>query len=129
MSTAKTDIKSFLESNLQDGLKGYFYENEKAERTIAENFVEIVVKVGENNASLDPPPLLITEEGQSYSVKITVYKPSAPATVDLSELSGQILRNGSRIESNFLTAIRKLIADKKNLWKDSMIRKVTVEVK
>jgi len=41
-------------------------------------------------------------------------------------LPGQLLRNRSRIESNLLTAIRKL--SQEQLWDASVIGKVTVVV-
>jgi len=119
MSTTENEIKEFLEDNFQTGLIGYFDNNkEQGEKAIVD-------RVGGKGSS--PPPFIVDEDsrgyGKRYSVRITVVK----AATD--ELPGQLLRNRSRIESNLLTAIRKLITENQPHWNASVIGKVTVEVK
>ena len=111
MSTTEKEINDFLDNHFNKGLQGYFYDNEKAERTIVDNS-SISFSIKEDSKGC----------GKRYSVEITV---DATASTDLP---GQLLRNRSRIESNLLTAIRKLIAAEKELWKDFLIGKVTVIV-
>ncbi len=108
MSIAQDEIKDFLESNFKKGLEGYFAcGNEEAERVIVENASSF--KVDEDSIGY----------GKRYSVEIEV-----PLV-----LSGRVLRNRSRIESNLLTAIRQLVSLNKPHWNNSVIRKVTITIK
>ena len=99
MSTTEDDIQEFLETEF-DKLKGYFgrddekTENEIVERAISEKFR---FSVEEDPRGYD----------KRYSVKINVDGSCIPT------LSGQLVRNRSRIESNLLSAIKKLISEKR----------------
>ena len=107
-----TLIEDFFVSEFQKGLKGYFEDNEKAESIVVNNVVS------------SPSSFSVKEEpcGKQYSVTITV-----PATAGAEELPGKLLRNRLRIESNLLTAVRKLISHSRKLWNTSVIKKITID--
>ena len=130
MCTAKNDIETFLKTDFTE-LQGYFdRDNEKAEKDIVEKTI--------SSLTLNPPPISfeIKEDSRGcdkrYSLEIIVNKSTVPITSNFSnefdDLQGQLLRNRSRIESNLLTAIRKLISEKMKHWNASVIGKVTVTV-
>ena len=131
MNTKESAIQKFLENNFKNGLQGYFDgDSEKAESTIVKNASRIPIAPTKPTKStkLKMPILFVVKEdskgyGKRYSVEITV---KASDFIEFGSLRGQLLRNRSRIESNLLTAIRRLSSDQ--LWDASIIGKVTVIV-
>jgi len=124
MCTAKNDIETFLKTDFTE-LQGYFdRDNEKAEKDIVEKTISSLT------SNSPPISLEIKEDSRGcdkrYSLEIIVNKSTCPNQFD--DLPGQLLRNRSRIESNLLTAIRKLISEKRKHWNASVIGKVTVTV-
>ena len=118
-------IQKFLEDNFNNGLRGYFdIINEKAEHSIVEN----TPSPFPSPPTSTPTSFSIEEDskgcGKRFSVKIIVNAKGFAGLFDY--LPGQLLRNRSRIESNLLTAIRKL--SQEQLWDASVIDKVTVVV-
>ena len=108
--SAQTDIEKLLDANAFEILKEYFErQGQKDEACVA--------KKAKDGLSATPPTAKITiaEDGGGfrYSVKI-----------ELSEFV--LLFNKSLTESNFLSAIRKYIKQKKPLWDGNVISKVMI---
>ena len=105
-------IQDFLNKEFNKELCGYFDEvTEKAESSIVKNTCEGSFEIKESPKGYE----------KRYSLEITVKEEN-----NCHELRWQLLRNRSRIESNLLTAIRKLMAE--SGWDTSVIGNVIVKI-
>lgn len=132
MSISKSDIEKLIKNDFQTALTGYFNRPEES----TENLIIAAFDATYDDKKQCYNGFEIKEsccaghDQYRLVIKLKKYAQSDGGTPGMApkDLRGALLRNRSRIESNLLTAVQKMIQAERPHWNAGIISKVIVEI-